>query len=186
MKGSQLQSGSTCRVLSSGLPLLWAGRGASEQAGAQAQAQAQGSQAAAPLLRLRSVAAAASCLGPRPPDEAVVRRSGTSFHLGPSDTPPAVSSLEWKAQLRSEEGTRVLFTWRDGGSSEGERWGSGRHRLRLSTSPLSLLFEAAQQDDSGTYSLEVTSEAGAVRTHCFLVSVLGECPARAGGGLGPA
>ncbi|CAK6439869.1 unnamed protein product [Pipistrellus nathusii] len=124
------------------------------------------------FLHGRHSQAAASCLGPRPPDEAVVRRSGTSFHLGPSDTPPAVSSLEWKAQLRSEEGTRVLFTWRDGGSSEGERWGSGRHRLRLSTSRLSLLFEAAQQDDSGTYSLEVTSEAGAVRTHCFLVSVL--------------
>lgn len=102
--------------------------------------------------------------------------------MGPRDTPTAVSSLEWKAQLRSEERTRVLFTWRANGSSEGERQGSGNCRLRLSTSPLSLLFKAAQQDDSGTYSLEVTSEAGAVRTHCFLVSVLGECPTRARAG----
>lgn len=76
----------------------------------------------------------------------------------------------------------MLFTWRANGSSEGEHLSSSRHRLRLSTSPLSLLFQAAQQDDSGTYSLEVTSEAGAVRTHCFLVSVVGECPTRARAG----
>ncbi|XP_054568156.1 junctional adhesion molecule A isoform X6 [Eptesicus fuscus] len=117
--------------------------------------------------------AAASCPAAPSPDGPVVRRSGTSLCLGPGSTPTAVSSFEWKVQLRSDPRPCVLFASKAGARRPGGSCGPA-HRLRFSgpAPSLLLLLEAARPDDSGTYCLEVTGAGGAVRTHRFHVSVL--------------
>lgn len=113
----------------------------------------------------------------------MVRPSGTSFCLGPGHTPTAVRSFDWQVRLRSNPSPCVLFTWKND-----SRWHHAHrnasdcnNRLNFSIKELRLLLKAAQPDDSGTYSLEVTFENGTVRTHRFHVSVLGECPSRRAG-----
>ncbi|XP_070253781.1 natural killer cell receptor 2B4 isoform X1 [Myotis yumanensis] len=125
------------------------------------------------FLQGRHSPAASSCPAPLSPDGPVVRPSGTAFCLGPGHTPTAVRSFDWKVQLRSNPSPRVLFTWKnDSRLHHAHRNASDYNRLNFSIKELRLLLKAAQPDDSGTYSLEVTLENGTVRTHCFHVSVL--------------
>ncbi|EPQ16568.1 Natural killer cell receptor 2B4 [Myotis brandtii] len=118
-------------------------------------------------------AATSSCPVPLSPDGPVVRPSGTAFCLGPGHTPTAVRSFDWKVQRFSNPSPRVLFTWKnDSRLHHAHRNASDYNRLNFSIKELRLLLTAAQPDDSGTYSLEVTLENGTVRTHRFHVSVL--------------
>ncbi|ELK29480.1 Natural killer cell receptor 2B4 [Myotis davidii] len=87
--------------------------------------------------------------------------------------PPALAS-EGKGQLRSNPSPCVLFTWKnDSRRHHAHRSASDcNNRPNFSIKVLRLLLKAAQPEDSGTYSLEVTFENSTVRTHLFHVSVM--------------
>ncbi|XP_066111179.1 natural killer cell receptor 2B4 isoform X1 [Saccopteryx bilineata] len=104
----------------------------------------------------------------------VVGRSGASLRVQPPGTQTRAKSVEWKAQLRSQSERCVILKWTNESGVKNPTLKCNHrfnNRLNFSTETLSLIMEAAQQQDSGNYILEVTDEEGKMLTHECNVSV---------------
>ncbi|XP_016065949.1 PREDICTED: natural killer cell receptor 2B4 [Miniopterus natalensis] len=68
----------------------------------------------------------------------------------------------------------LILTWKNESGLHDVKWNSGDQfskRFNFTIKDLSLLIKAAQHQDSGIYSLEVTNDSGRTTTHYFNVSV---------------
>ncbi|KAM8815714.1 natural killer cell receptor 2B4 isoform 2-T2 [Rhynchonycteris naso] len=105
----------------------------------------------------------------------VMGRSGAPLRVQPPGIQTRAKSVEWKAQLHSQPGRCVILKWTNESRSKDPNLKCNNHpfnnRLNFSTETLSLFMEAAQQQDSGNYILEVTDEEGKVLTQVCNVSV---------------
>ncbi|XP_012663932.1 natural killer cell receptor 2B4 [Otolemur garnettii] len=103
----------------------------------------------------------------------VVGLSGESLQLRPNITQRKIYSVEWKRQLPSHSAYHLILTWENGPTpnNESSTLNNFNNKFSFRTENLALLINTAQQQDSGSYCLEVTNESGHVWTVKFQVSV---------------
>nr|XP_012604654.1 natural killer cell receptor 2B4 [Microcebus murinus] len=106
----------------------------------------------------------------------VVGLSGESLQLWLNTTQTNISSVEWKMQLASHSSYQKILTWRNGSNINYESSTSNNisSKSRFIIKNLTLFINAAQQQDSGLYCVEVTNETGNVWRSRFEVLVFDE------------
>ncbi|XP_053463305.1 natural killer cell receptor 2B4 isoform X2 [Nycticebus coucang] len=103
----------------------------------------------------------------------VVGLSGQSLQLQPKITQMKIYSVVWKRQLSSPSAYQHILSWENGSKPKNESltWTIFNNKFSFRTENLTLLINTAQEQDSGSYCLEVTNESGRVWTAKFQVSV---------------
>uniref|UniRef100_A0A2K6EPA4 CD244 molecule n=1 Tax=Propithecus coquereli TaxID=379532 RepID=A0A2K6EPA4_PROCO len=88
----------------------------------------------------------------------VVGLSGVSLQLWPNTTQTKTDSVEWRMQLTSHSTYQKILKWENGSST----LNNINNKYSFIIENLTLLINAAQQQDSGLYCLEVTNKSGKV------------------------
>uniref|UniRef100_A0A2K6EPA2 CD244 molecule n=1 Tax=Propithecus coquereli TaxID=379532 RepID=A0A2K6EPA2_PROCO len=94
----------------------------------------------------------------------VVGLSGVSLQLWPNTTQTKTDSVEWRMQLTSHSTYQKILKWENGSNLnyESSTLNNINNKYSFIIENLTLLINAAQQQDSGLYCLEVTNKSGKV------------------------